>query len=174
MKFQKGTAEVYVFTEMGHGLWAKFTVEDLGSRGRLSIASDLGDWQQGWGACGESFKSFLTHLDIGYVAGKFGADRWFDAERTIKNYRADVLESRRSGLSKETARSIWNEIKTLAGGYQGKNEFAFALYETEYLFRYYNNCPEMYETISPHFHRFWKECWPPFIAELKRELLVNV
>jgi hypothetical protein len=173
MKFSKSKAEVYTFTELGNGLWAKFTVEDLGSCGRISIASDFGDWQNGWNACGTSFKQFLCDIGMDYAADKFGADRRFDHAGTIRAYKENVLASRRCSMSKELARELWNEIKDLEDE-TDKIGFHMLLWNSKELMRYYDGTPELCESVSPHFRRFWKECWPLFTAELKRELAANM
>lgn len=172
MKLTKSTAEVYLFNEMPRFVWAKFTVEDLGGRGRISIASDYGNWQYGWPACGNSFKAFLCSLNIGYVAGKFGAAQWFDHERSVKQVKQDLLSARRDWLSKEDAREMWKTVEDLE---DAGNETAFGttIYNSDKLFQLYDGAEmPILTSIDPCFRRFWEECWSLLVTEFKREQAV--
>jgi hypothetical protein len=171
MKYTKSTAEVYLFEGLPHHGWAKFTVQDMGRRGRISIASDYGDWQNGWNACGQGFKQFLCDVGIDYAADKFGADRWFDHDATIKRFREDVLRSRReNAIDKERAKELWKEIGWCEEE-SAENGFTLILSsECGKLTRYYDHCPDLTYSIHPLFRRFWTEAWSLFKAELQREI----
>lgn len=178
MKFTKSTAEVYLFEDLPGAGWAKFTLQDMGSRGRISIASDYGDWQNGWGSCGLSFKKFLGDLDIGYAAGKFGADRWFDSEGTLKQMKVDIIERRkwqgRDEDDKKLAREAWDEFKYL-DGVSFETEFCVVLErDCPNLMKFFEYSPNLYHDIHPLFRRFWKEAWPLFLEELKKEVSKDV
>ena len=47
----KSTVEVYKIRS-NEFAWADITIDASGNKGRISIASDYGSWQNYWGACG--------------------------------------------------------------------------------------------------------------------------
>jgi len=168
---KKTTVECYKIRHESNSYWADITVDANESTGRIQIASDFGSWENYWGACGKSFKSFLISLNIDYVAGKFGADKWFDEVATIKQFKREVLEYRKDdSITAEVARKIWNEIIDLeeVGSYE--NEFSMRLFNGEEIMRFYDYCPHLIRDISPLFRRFWNEIWPVFVEELKKEI----
>ncbi|MDQ4121697.1 MAG: hypothetical protein M3209_09655 [Acidobacteriota bacterium] len=165
----KHTVECYKIRHLQNGGWADITIDANGEKGRIQIASDYGDWQHHWIACGMPFKQFLTQLGIDYVADKFRANEWFDSEGTVQLYRECVCERRRcEGTSKETARAVWNEIKALEG--LDKQSFRDELSHSSAILRFFDNCPPTETSIDPLFKRFWQECWLPFMEELKAEV----
>src|SRR5665648_835244 len=91
---EKTTVECYKIRHKSGMYWADITIDSLGKQGRISISSDYGNYANFWGACGCEFKEFLTGLNLGYAAGKFGADRWFDLDATLKGYKRDLIEHR--------------------------------------------------------------------------------
>lgn len=173
-KITKTTVEIYKIRFESGLYWANFTVDDLGEKGRIQIASDFGSWQYYWNGCGCPFKEFLTQLEIEYTAGKFGESRWFDHEATIKQFKIDILQARRSGdIDEEIAKELWNEIPLLEDA-TNQDVFANEIHSME-LFRFYNFYPEMETSISPQFAKFWKICWSEFrnclLAEMKERLV---
>jgi hypothetical protein len=167
----KTTVECYKIRHRSGMYWADINVDSMGTKGRISIASDFGKYSYFWGACGCSFKEFLMDLPMEYAADKFDADRWFDLEATISSYKRNVLESRRSeDIDAELARSIYDEIKDLQQC-SNENEFTGMMWNQHCLMQYYDNCPELYRTMTPLFRRFWENVWPVFIDQLKSEKL---
>lgn len=170
----KSTVECYKIRHEKSFYWADITVDHNGGKGRISIASDFGSYQHYWGACGNSFKEFLCKIGIDYAADKFGADRWFDPELTIKSYKETVLDYRRTeSIEAEQARKLFNEIKELEEVGSSESEFCHVLQQQESLMKFFDWCPNLSKTISPQFRNFWKEIWPVFIQELKNETLVE-
>lgn len=169
----KTTVECYKIRHPKSFYWADITVDHNGSKGRISIASDFGSYQNYWGACGCSFKEFLCKIGIHYAAEKFGADRWFDHDNTIRHFKEQILEYRRSAsINAAGARKIFDEIKQLEGT-SGESEFCSTLQSLDNLMKFYDWCPALSYSITPQFHAFWKEVWPVFINELKGELKVK-
>lgn len=150
--------------------WADITIDAAGSRGRVSISSDYGSYQNYWNSCGKPFKKFLLDLNMEYAADKFGADRHFDHAGTMEIYRLSVLERRRSeGISKEKARKVWDEIKSLNTCWY-EEDFKSKLNECSNLLAYFDWCPEFSRGVTPRFKKFWKECWLVLCEELKKEI----
>jgi hypothetical protein len=173
MKITKTTVECYKVRDLKEG-WANITIDDLGEKGRVQIASDFGDWQYYWNACGCPFKVFLTRLNLDYVADKFREDEHINIEKTIKGYKESVLQSRRFGdLKKKRARAVYDDIKQLQKDWWSPNDFKEAMHLKVHLLKYFDNMPEASYDVSPMFKRFWKEIWLPFMANLKNEIMAN-
>lgn len=171
---KKSTVECYKIRHIKNFYWADITVDASKGNGRIQIASDFGDYQHYWGACGDSFKEFLCKIGIDYAAAKFGADRWFDSDLTIKHYKQQVIELRRfDNFDADKAREVFNEIKRLEDS-SSESEFCMILQDQENLMRFHDHCPDLVRTISPQFKNFWKEIWPVFLQELKKEMVVVV
>ena len=169
----KSTVECYKIRHESGMYWADITIDAKDHTGRIQIASDYGDWQYHWGACGETFKHFLAHLNIDYVAGKFGENDHFDEEKTIAMYRQYVKDNRKDkSLTAAEARSLMDDIKYLqSSGANKLNDFLHVLHnECHALVHQFDHQPDTVTTISPQFRMFWDNVWKFFITELKKEL----
>ncbi|WP_281991224.1 hypothetical protein [Aquimarina aggregata] len=163
-KVSKSTVECYKI-RCDSFYWADITIDASGNQGRIQIASDFGNWQNYWSACGMPFKDFLKKLNIGYFASKVGADKWFDLDKTIEGLREHVNDyaqdkDLKDGLKKELS---YLELS------DGKDEFIHKMYESNLLMDMTDQCPDMVYSIEPSFQRFWDELWPVFIAETTNE-----
>ena len=173
----KSTVICYKIRFKESSLWADITIDENDKAGRLQIASDFGDWQYYWGSCGESFKKFLIGLDIHYTAGKFGADRWFDLDKTIALLKSQVEEylSYEGYLSKTNLKTLKEklsaEIKILEHEVSCKDEFIHKMWDSEELIKMFDSSPDIITGIEPLFQRFWDEIWSVFVQELKKEIL---
>ena len=167
---EKTTVECYKIRH-DYGYWADITVDSQGSKGRISISSDFGNYANFWGACGSSFKKFLIDLNLDYAADKFGADRWFDQENTLKGYRIHILDYRKDEtISAQLARLLWNEIEELEEC-SSKSEFEITISNCSNLMRLFDHCPEIDYGITPQFRKFWDLVWPVFIDQIKSEMI---
>lgn len=166
----KSAVECYKIRHPSGMYWADITIDSKGNAGRIQIASDYGDYQSYWGACGVPFKEFLAKIGIDYAAKKFGANDWFDHEGTLTSYRNDVLNYRRhERITKEEAREMWDEIKALYDC-SGKEEFVAEMYQKDALMDFYDHCPDLKKDITPQFKTFWHTCWQVLLSEFKKEL----
>jgi hypothetical protein len=168
----KSTVECYKIRHPSGMYWADITIDASDRSGRIQIASDFGDYQRYWGACGKSFKEFLCSLDMHYAAGKFGANDWFDHDKTIRGYKLSVIEYRRNeSISKEEARKIYDEINDVdtKGGCTTSNELVNYISGKDALMEFFDYMPEVTRDITPQFRKFWATAWVVFINELKRE-----
>lgn len=167
----KSTVECYKLRHASGMYWADITVDAKDKTGRIQIASDYGDWQYYWGACGSSFKQFLTELNMEYVAGKFGEGRHFDIAATIKLNKRLVLEHRKDeSISAIQARGMFTELNELGNYYDTEKEFYNDWYNKEELPKFFEEFPDTVSGVSPRFVIFWDNCWAAFIEELKKEL----
>lgn len=165
-KIEKSTVECYKVTHASGDYWATITVDVVGpGRGRIQIASDFGHWTHGWGAAGKDFKEFLTRLNIDYAAGKFGADRWFDHEATIKGFRDYVT---RNAADLEDIYTLLTQITELEKTTR-KDEFFVELRRRNELMRAFDYMPEICYSIHPGFRRFWAGPWQKFVQALIAE-----
>lgn len=166
----KSHVEVYkIRTESGM-YWADITIDNNGEKGRIQIASDYGDWQYYWGSCGCPFKKFLTHLDIGYTAGKFREDGWFDEEATKRSIYNDIKYRRECrDLTADQAKELIDECQEL--DFSSKESYQFSFFNSELLCKEFDSCDIPFETnISPLFRQFWNEPWKAFIEQIKQEI----
>lgn len=165
----KSSIECYKLRTESGMYWADITIDSKDNTGRIQIASDFGSWQNYWNACGCPFKEFLTKLDIHYFAGKVGASKWFDFDKTILQYKEYVLHERRNEfIEAEAARKMFDEIKLLdENGESGFQQTMFNDCPT--LMNQFDGCPDTHTDINPHFRKFWEMVWGVFVKELKSE-----
>lgn len=170
-KLEKTTVECYKIRHETGMYWADITLDVTGGKsGRIQIASDYGDWNYYWGSAGPSFKEFLLRVDKGYAAQKFGADRWFDLDGTIKDYKIRVLEVRQDGcIDADKARELYDSIKELESA-SGENEFVQIMWTLPKLMSFFDGTPDMNRTYTPGFRQFWENVWPVFLERLKMEI----
>lgn len=171
----KSTVESYKIRFNKIGYWADINIDSGERSGRIQIASDFGDWQYYWGACGKSFKEFLTKLNIEYCADKFGCGRWFDHAKTITSWKEYLFEQRRNDyVSQKDARTIYEQIKELEDCDE-QNVFNALVWEKHELMELFDHNPDICHDVNPLFKRFWNEIWKPvFVEALKNELTETV
>lgn len=149
--------------------WADIVVDDNGKAGRIQIDSDYGSWQRYWGACGCPFKEFLIDLNLDYVAGKFGAAKWFDHEATMKLLKKDLAELLDSTTLAYDEFDLDLELEELEGC-DDPSIFIHLLWNSEILSKVMESGFSLQYDIEPGFKQFWTKLWPVFIDELKNEL----
>ena len=166
MKVTKQNVVVYQLRELGRGGWADITIDEGEKSGRISIASDWGNWSNYWGACGESFIDFICDLDIHYFAGKVGMNRWIDADATMRSWKRQVLEARRrEDIEADEAKEIYIEFMELQDC--SGRELITAAYEKEYIGKFFEYQMDTIYDIDPSFKSFWEHAYLPFIEYLK-------
>ena len=164
-KIEKSTVECYKIRHES-GYWADITIDSAGETGRIQIASDYGDYQRYWGSAGTNFKEFLTGLGIEYAAKKFGADRWFDLDKTITCLKTRIAENIED---KEELKEFENELIELNNS-SCLEEFCSIARDCEKLWEFEDGRPDLRYSITPQFKSFWKNVWPIFINQLKTEI----
>lgn len=158
----------------GNGMyWADITLSEYDKAGRIQVASDFGDWQYYWGACGKPFKEFLLEIGKDYVAGKWGADRHFNLAKTIQVLKEWIEEDTKCGyISSGKSAALLNEIALIEE--EGPiTEMQLHLFADD-------NCPALLECdaglievtydYTPQFNRFWSMVWTDFTSILKTEI----
>jgi hypothetical protein len=167
----KSTVELYKIRHTSGCYWADITIDAHGRGGRISIASDYGNWQNYWGAAGPNFKSFLGQINEGYAADKFDVKERVDVAASVKSWREDVLKCRRQeDITDDEARELWDEIEGLA--LYSHSELERELLTSSYLIdflRQHSDSEWLSQEPDPRFGRFWKEIWPVLLAEFARE-----
>lgn len=154
--------------------------------GEILINSSFGSWANTWTACGCPFKEFLTEVEFDYAFGKFmGASlRIYDGERTVRKLRSKIIDERRThALDRDQARAVWDAIEENETELESSSrDYCECMWRIardlgitersrhplwgEFTEPFY--CTE--DCYDPQPVGFWREIWPHFIAELKREL----
>jgi hypothetical protein len=165
----KSTVELYRLRHPSGMYWADITIDQGDEAGRISIASDFGNWSNYWGCCGMPFKDFLCKIDQGYAANKFGANDWFDLEATIKHLRDEVKRQLADrSIDTEMAKTMREEISELTD-YNSKDAFAVQCFNMEHLSQLYDCGPDLLTDVEPGFKHFWDKVWPVMIETFKAE-----
>lgn len=169
----KSTVECYKIRHPSGMYWADITVDGKDRQVRIQIASDYGDFQYYWGACGPNYKDFLQKIGIDYAASKFGESRWFDHDKTIAGWKHQILESRRNGTLEESeARGIYDEIKELESDYwHDERAFVDSAMSKKKMVKFfdYDGLCSVVHDITPQFKKFWATAWQVFLNELTKE-----
>lgn len=135
--------------------------------GRVILVSSYGNWSYFWSHRGDrSVPEFLVDLDIDYMGSKMlGCEsQEFDDKGTSQAIRETILEYRREGsITKEQARSEWEEVECLE---DGEYDFRQWYEASEHLGP---DCYELRRTkTNSNWYWFWKRIWEPLIQpELK-------
>lgn len=170
---EKSQVECYKIRIHERGYWADITLDSQGTKGRINVASDFGNFSYFWGACGVGFKEFLTRLNIEYAADKFNMDRSFSLKSTLASYKKSLQESMVvNALSKDSARDIFNEIEELSDC-SNLEEFVARTWNQRKLMNFFDGTPEICYQISPQFQKFWTTIWPIFIDRLHAEIALT-
>ena len=160
----KQAAELYKLRHPTGLYWADITIDGGYNHGRISIVSDFGNYSYYWAACGEDFKSFLSGRHIDYIAGKFGADRWFDAQATLAAFSDRIQGTADPG----TKNALLAEIDNLQRHSQ-KAGFVAELQHCPTLIHLFEQCIDLIHGIDPGFQRLWREIWPVMLEAFKKE-----
>lgn len=168
VSIEKALVECYRIRFTGEFDWADITLDAglNGHSGRIQIASDYGSWENYWGACGSSFKQFLISLNIEYAAGKFGAGRWFDHDKTIEKLREAIENCDESDEVKEQMNLDLDNLE----GCEDEGQFEALAYSSPVLHKLWDTGPEIVTDINPSFKRFWEKIWLCFVEKLKKEV----
>ncbi len=151
------------------GDYAHFTLDYGDGLGRLSIASSYGNWSYYWGACGESFKRFVSGLGKDYVAGKFGESRYFDKDASIKELKGYIKEY--TSEYEDKLEALNYELTELEDC-DSSDSFGRLFFALTHMPRVCDYPPMNYD-ISPNFNKFWSKVWPEFLTELKKDINIG-
>lgn len=174
-KFTKGPAECYHIRTDNGWSWATLIARD---NGQVFIASDYGNWFYWWSHHGcPSIKHFLIDIGEDYLRGKLGGiPRHFNQERVVTMMLQSIVERRREGrLEKEKAREAWAALKERIDCYGSAEAFGQAVFDNDALDGLFD-----YEDLrggmehEPGLIQFTERLWPLFVAELRRELGMEV
>jgi hypothetical protein len=148
----------------GWGWGARIWLTDDGC---LSIYSDRGSYGYWWSHPGCEIREFLCTIDNDYLLSKLCSGKRdviddVGSERDIKQH---ILEYRRSGTyDREFARREWDLVCT--SSFENEVEAHTWYLETEIC--------DAHERLRymrpPQAKAFVEHCWPPFVAELRRDI----
>lgn len=153
--------------------WADITLDYEGKSGRIQIASDFGSWQNYWSAAGPDFKTFLTKISIDYAATKFGAGSHFDLEVNTDKLLSEIEHLKKeSHIDRKTYNACKKELEYLKNECCNEHHFYSELSRQGNIMNLIDPADwDFKNSIEPGFKRFWNECWPVFINQLKSEIL---
>lgn len=180
-----------LWTVRVEGRWAANIFMD-DTLGLICIYSDYGNYSHWWGQSGRGTKTlseFLLKTGVEYLKDKFsyGAERYFDSDKTIERIKQDIIQKRRERgfrrasqyreLSKEDARELWDEIEwadwpdKLSDFYWVLNQDASKTFEM-----IYGNDHSSVPCITgyqPQLVAFMERVWPVFMAGLEEHRRKN-
>ena len=169
----KTMVEKYTIRHSTGKYWADIVLDCGVNSGRIQVASDFGDWQYFFGACGAGLKKFLIGLDLDYLAEKTGNDQYFDLKNTLATYRRDIDSDLKAGaIDADLAACLRDQVESLETiPDENENEF-FLKFRVDCpdLLAYYNYIPATERIISPQFKAFWTNIWSVFVEHLKAEM----
>lgn len=168
------------------GEWARICIDSYTAYGderkrhggEILVYSSFGSYNNHWTHCGVPFPQFLTGLEFDYFMGKTrgSASEEFDPDGSAKCVKERLIELRRRGdLDKEGARTLWSGVEHLDVA-SNAHEFMDIMngLDSDVKNSRYYLIDDAYEYITtrpvPETVSFWREIWPLFIAELKREV----
>jgi len=176
LEITKTLAVVYKLRNIPEGGWADITLREWKGGGTFDCQSDYGNYANTWTAIGSrTFKQFLCGLDMDYFLKKTRPRdyRIFDAEKTCKQIKENIIESRKNNdLSKEDARTCWEEIDDIEN--EDPNDttgFWYLLEKTRLVELIYDwdpsavpsattynyDCIAFWERVWPHITKYWEE-----------------
>lgn len=170
----KSTVEQYKIRHTSGMYWADIVLDFAAGCGRVQIASDYGSWQNYWGACGCSFKKFLTEIDMGYFAGKVGETDWFDMDATKRRMYQDIKDARKYRMIEaDEAKEICEEVERVFGNVSCRRDYEHFVFDSKIIWNFYQepSAIPLETSVSPQFKRFYNEAWQCFVEQLKQEII---
>lgn len=182
----KGVCERYdVRLTKGNG-WATITLDERG--GLLNIVSDYGNYSHYWPNHGrQTFKHFLCELGNDYLLDKLGGrPSHFNYEKSkanvverLKEMLRDGARVWRNGEYHDFNQKMYNDADDALDSLNDYSHSAdtFAVYVSESDLNVISS-DGLFEGIivmehSPQLRMFLERLWPPFIAQLKKEIGVT-
>ncbi|WKZ86287.1 hypothetical protein N5B55_04875 [Ralstonia pickettii] len=175
----KSTMETYDIRKGGE--WATFCVRRWADEqpgrfgGEILIHSSFGNYSNSWSACGVDFRQFLINTNYHYFMDKVlpNEHEEYDHEATVAALKKAVIEGLRKTkeFDKEQARAIFEAIKDLPHC-TTTDQFVHEALNSHEIAQMTCSEPWHYATMreKPGPVWFWRELWPVFVAELRKEL----
>ncbi|MBL4765070.1 MAG: hypothetical protein JKX67_07310 [Colwellia sp.] len=174
-KVTKSQAELYqVRSGQGSLAWGDITLICGPHSVSVMARSDYGSFDHHWSHCGGEPKGFLCGLDFQYTMKKLTNGKLYVPypEGYEKEIKESIIDSRKAdGLTRDQARTAWDEMLSIHDEYNGGDLFFQALYEHEFFDKVFVDCEGMPSAKKPCGRAvdFYNDVWTPFIAELKKE-----
>lgn len=177
MKVTKSQAELYqVRSGQGSLAWGNITLICGAESVSVMATSDYGTFDHHWSHCGGEPKSFLCGLDFQYTMKKLTGGKLYipDPDGYKNEIKKSIIESRREGrgISREEARTAWDEMLAFLDEYREGELLFNALYHHEFFEAVFGD-PEYLPNSEKPDHcavDFWNDVWTPFINSLREEL----
>lgn len=193
MTISKDTFDAYRITNNGE--WASIALRTWSRPindgketyycGEILIRSSFGNFNNCWTACGVPFKEFLLDVDWDYFMQKCGCTTHvYDGPATLRHIQREILRQRRDhDFDARQARDLWDAVCDADTEIiDGLNQMVLAMQgaETEVVpdreVIEFLAEPRYFQITKPNPQAtgFWRELWPEFVAELRRELSAEV
>jgi hypothetical protein len=140
----------------------------------VSIVGTYGNWGYVWTHMGEDWRTFLTSISFDYAMGKFmGKDFKVDQphEDSIREMKRAIIDDRRQGGSKETARKLWDALDPTY--YEGRaDERFFPIFDeaSDGLAYQRGFWDWSFQCVNPAARFFWDKLWTQFADHLRAEI----
>lgn len=176
MTVTKAVAELYqVRSGQGSLAWGDITLKCGPESVSVTVTSDYGTFDHYWSHCGGEPKAFLTGLDFDYTMKKLsGGSLWVADTCAYENEIKDrIIECRKDDcISKEDARTAWDDMLAINEEFDGGDLFFHALYDHDMFTSIFGDYEAM-PSATKYCGRcviFYNDIWMPFIESLKKEL----
>jgi hypothetical protein len=171
----KSQAELYqVRSSKGSLAWGDITLICGKESVSFTATSDYGTFDYRWTHCGGEPKAFLCKLDFQYAMKKLTGGKLYipNPNGYRKEIKEKIIEARKENyLTKEQAKTAWDEMLAIQDEYKKGEIFFNELYEHEFFEQVFGDCEGLPSSTEPDHCAvdFWNEIWTPFIQELKKE-----
>jgi hypothetical protein len=179
MKVTKSQAELYqVRSGKGSLAWGNITLICGAESVSVMATSDYGTFDYHWSHCGGEPKNFLCGLDFQYTMKKLTNGNLYtpDPSGYREEIKSSIIESRKDeGLTKEQARTAWDEMLCIHDEYEKGELFFNALYNHALFDNVFGEAEYLPSSTQPDHCavNFWNDVWTPFINSLRQELTEN-
>ncbi len=176
MKVTKSQAELYqVRSGKGSCAWGDITLICGDQSVSVMATSDYGSFDHYWSHCGGEPKDFLCGLDFQYTMKKLTNGKLYipDPSGYRKEIKENIIEARKENyLTKEQAKTAWDEMLAIQDEYEKGDIFFKELYEHEFFEQVFGACEGLPSSTEPDHCAvdFWNDVWTPFIESLRKEL----
>jgi len=175
MRVTKSQVELYeVRSGKGSLGWGNITLKCGDQSVEVVATSDYGTFDFYWSHCGGDPKEFLCKLDFQYAMKKLtSGDLYIPNPDGYENeIKERIIESRKEGrLTKEEAKTAWDEMLLILEEYCSGDLFYNALYNHQLFYKVFGDYDYLPSSTIPNPRAvdFFNEIWKPFTSYLREE-----
>jgi hypothetical protein len=180
MKVTKSQAELYqVRSCKGNCAWGDITLICGAQSVSVMATSDYGTFDYSWSNCGGEPKEFLCGLDFQYTMKKLTNGKLYipNPDGYRNEIKESIITARKDGhgISKEDARTAWDEMLAFLDEYRKGDLLFNALYNHEFFEPVFGDTEYLPSSAQVDHSAvdFWNDVWTPFINSLREELAEN-